>query len=142
MIFYNRISTRHVFTLLLLICILFLNVSAQGILPEYPSIPTDATNATLDAIGTLANNGTSLVSTAYNLTVQQGLLGAVAMGIGSFMMIFGFKLYKPTLFLGGFLLGVVLGYTLLINIEPSGGWPSRDNVLLFGSFGIGFICES
>ncbi|KAJ3409006.1 hypothetical protein HDV05_004655, partial [Chytridiales sp. JEL 0842] len=90
---------------------------------------------------TSINNAASQLSTGYQLTLQQGILGAVLIAIGLFLLIAGFKLWKPTIFLAGFLLASSIGYTILLRVEPAQGYdPSaRDNILLFGSLAIGLL---
>ncbi|KAJ3129429.1 hypothetical protein HK101_005234 [Irineochytrium annulatum] len=75
----------------------------------------------------------------YHLTAEQGILGVICMVVGAFLLIFGHKLWRPTLFLAGFVAGSVIGYSILANVEPSGGYPRREDVLLFGAIAFGII---
>jgi hypothetical protein len=56
-----------------------------------------------------------------------------------FFLLFGFKLWKPTIFLAGFVLAASLGYLVLIRLEPEGGYGNRESVLLGGSVGVGIL---
>ncbi|KAI8833517.1 hypothetical protein BJ741DRAFT_612318 [Chytriomyces cf. hyalinus JEL632] len=74
------------------------------------------------------------------ITANQGILGAICLGLGCYLLILGFKLFKPTLFIMGFIAGGVLGYTGLMRFRPPEGYQSDANVLLFGSMAVGFVC--
>ena len=53
---------------------------------------------------------------------------------------FGHRLFKPTLFLAGFYFFGVLGYMLLINIEPASGFgENRDTILLVAAIVFGLL---
>ncbi|KAI8834663.1 hypothetical protein BC829DRAFT_422214 [Chytridium lagenaria] len=73
------------------------------------------------------------------LTLGGGLTGALSILVGGFILFFGFKLYKPTIFVVGSIIGSMLGYNILIRVEPSNGYPSRELVLLLGSIAIGIL---
>ncbi|ORY38422.1 hypothetical protein BCR33DRAFT_430967 [Rhizoclosmatium globosum] len=103
------------------------------------------------ALGGLVNpnNGTSFTpqvpgqvnDVIQKITANDGILGAVTMGIGFYFLILGFKLYKPTMFLMGFVAGAVIGYSALMHFRPPEGYPSDNNVVMYGSGAIGLICE-
>ncbi|KAJ3098395.1 hypothetical protein HDU97_004023 [Phlyctochytrium planicorne] len=81
----------------------------------------------------------------YHLSGGQGILGIIAMAIGGVSDVkrdpveASYRLYKPTIFLAGLLIGACAGYMLLVHVEPPEGYPSREYVILFGSLGIGAI---
>ncbi|KAI8834664.1 hypothetical protein BC829DRAFT_458449 [Chytridium lagenaria] len=77
--------------------------------------------------------------TTTKLSLGPILTGAITLLVGGFILFFGFKLYKPTIFIVGTIIGAIAGYSILIQSEPENGYPSRDLVLLFGSIGIGVI---
>ncbi|KAJ3097508.1 hypothetical protein HDU96_000368 [Phlyctochytrium bullatum] len=102
--------------------------------PNVPSIPNPSfPNITGGGLPYVPEPG------GYNLTGGQGILGVIAIAIGVFFLSLGYRFYKPVIFLVGFLTTGIGGYVLLVHVEPSGGYPSREYVILFGSIGIGLI---
>ncbi|KAJ3065324.1 hypothetical protein HDU98_011313 [Podochytrium sp. JEL0797] len=82
------------------------------------------------------SNVTDIVHT---ITANNGILGAVAIGVGFYFLILGFKLYKPTLFLMGFVAGAIAGYSGLMHFRPPEGYPSDSNVVMYGSAAVGLM---
>ncbi|KAI8609369.1 hypothetical protein BC830DRAFT_1173611 [Chytriomyces sp. MP71] len=75
------------------------------------------------------------------LTANQGILGAITLGLGLYLLVLGFKLFKPTIFIMGCIAGGIAGYTGLMHFRPSGGYGASDSsVLLYGSLAIGLVC--
>ncbi|KAI9346619.1 hypothetical protein BDR26DRAFT_855849 [Obelidium mucronatum] len=87
----------------------------------------------------LPSNVTDVLHT---ITANDGILGAVAIGVGFYFLILGFKLYKPTMFLMGFVAGAIAGYSALMHFRPAGGYPSDSNVIMYGSGALGLMTGS
>ncbi|KAI9014645.1 hypothetical protein BC832DRAFT_161719 [Gaertneriomyces semiglobifer] len=74
------------------------------------------------------------------ITAHTGVLGAITIIAGLILLFLGHRLFYPTLFLGGFYLFGSIGYAILVNVEPAGGYGSnRDTILLVGSLAIGLV---
>ncbi|KAI8905623.1 hypothetical protein EDD86DRAFT_68431 [Gorgonomyces haynaldii] len=69
-------------------------------------------------------------------SIASGILLIVS---GFVLSFFGFRLFKPTLFLAGMALFTFLGYVLLVRVEPSAGYNPRETILLLGSLAIGLV---
>ncbi|KAI8830846.1 hypothetical protein BC829DRAFT_121652 [Chytridium lagenaria] len=73
------------------------------------------------------------------ITLGGILAGIIAIIFGLFIWSMGFKLYKPTIFVIGTLIGTIIGYTILTRAEPGERYAVREVVLLFGSIAIGLV---
>ncbi|KAI9337367.1 hypothetical protein DFJ73DRAFT_849176 [Zopfochytrium polystomum] len=118
-----------------LLVLAILSASLRDFVASYP-VPDDTTSPP-DSAGQL---GDTIANGVYTLSAQQAILGGVCMGIGALLLFLGFKLYRPTLFICGVIFGSCAGYIILIHAEPHpDGYPSRSNVLLFGSLAFGLL---
>ncbi|KAJ3206815.1 hypothetical protein HDU83_005217 [Entophlyctis luteolus] len=77
---------------------------------------------------------------AHDITANEGILGGLTLAIGLYLMVLGYKLFKPTVFIMGFAVGSIIGYAVLVHFRPPGGYPSDNNVIMYGSGAIGLIC--
>ncbi|KAJ3417003.1 hypothetical protein HDV05_007485 [Chytridiales sp. JEL 0842] len=113
------------------------------VLPDIPQVPTIPTIPTINTTDVSTGVGTDISNLGntiqYQLNAQQGILGFIAIGIGFFFLIMGFKLWKPTIFLAGLVAAGSLTYLIMIRLEPGGGYANRDTVLLATSLGVGIV---
>ncbi|KAJ3186480.1 hypothetical protein HDU85_007299 [Gaertneriomyces sp. JEL0708] len=74
------------------------------------------------------------------ITAHTGILGVITIIAGLILLFMGHRLFYPTLFLGGFYLFGSIGYAILVNVEPAGGYGSnRDTILLVASLAFGIV---
>ncbi|KAL2917735.1 hypothetical protein HK105_202608 [Polyrhizophydium stewartii] len=82
-----------------------------------------------------------LLLLALPLAAAQSLHIAVpavlAILLGGFMLVSGFRLFRPTLFVAGFAFTALVGFVILTRAEPTAGYANRDTVLLLGSLAFG-----
>ncbi|KAH9245289.1 hypothetical protein BASA81_017243 [Batrachochytrium salamandrivorans] len=67
------------------------------------------------------------------------IVGVLCIIGGLFLVFAGYRFFRPTLFLAGFVLMAMIGYVILTRAEPADGYPHRDTVLLVGSLLIGLV---
>ncbi|KAJ1567773.1 hypothetical protein HK405_004801 [Cladochytrium tenue] len=92
----------------------------------------------LDAASAAVSDSTTVSVAGYSVTAPEGVVGAVGILLGLFLVFFGFRLYKPTLFAAGFVFGAAVGYVILSRAEAN-AYPSRDVVLVVGSLACGLL---
>ncbi|KAJ3189968.1 hypothetical protein HDU85_000258 [Gaertneriomyces sp. JEL0708] len=76
---------------------------------------------------------------AREIIAQTAVLGAITIVVGVFLLLFGSRFFKATLFVCGFFVTALVGYILLTNLEPDGGFSNRETVLLLGSLACGVV---
>ncbi|KAF9176712.1 hypothetical protein BGZ51_009773 [Haplosporangium sp. Z 767] len=77
--------------------------------------------------------------TSISLTWQRIVAGFILLLIGIILTFRGYRHYRLTMFLAGFIAGCVIVYSILINIEPASGWSYRQIIYLFASMAGGFV---
>ncbi|KAF9925245.1 hypothetical protein FBU30_004963 [Linnemannia zychae] len=79
-----------------------------------------------------------------SLTWQRIVAGAVLILIGLLLTFRGYRHYRFTMFLAGFITGCVVVYSILVNVEPARGWDWRQVIYVFSCLGggllLGLIC--
>ncbi|KAI8610769.1 hypothetical protein BC830DRAFT_716563 [Chytriomyces sp. MP71] len=98
--------------------------------------------ANVSAGETLPDVPTSVSTAVQAITASDAILGAVAIVIGAALMLLGFRLYRPTLFVTGAVIGGVITYSLLVHFRPSAGYEHEGDVLTFVPITLGLICGS
>ncbi|KAJ3251444.1 hypothetical protein HDU77_005871 [Chytriomyces hyalinus] len=98
---------------------LSVNVSAGGHLPPIPT--------------------TISVASDY-ITASDSVLGVFCILAGAALLVLGFRLYKPTVFLAGSVAGGVITYSVLVQCRPKAGYPNDEVVLTFVPLAVGFVC--
>ncbi|KAJ3042950.1 hypothetical protein HDV00_006257 [Rhizophlyctis rosea] len=84
--------------------------------------------------------GEQTVDEGKHLIAQTGVLGGFLIITGLMFNFLGHRLFRPTLFLAGFYFFGVLGYMLMINIEPATGYgTNRDTILLVSALVFGVL---
>ncbi|KAG0331555.1 hypothetical protein BG000_010777 [Podila horticola] len=79
---------------------------------------------------------------AVALTWQRIVAGFILLFIGFVLTFRGYRHYRFTMFLAGFIAGCVIVYSILTNVEPSQGWSHRQIIYVFSSIGAGLILGS
>ncbi|KAG9072729.1 hypothetical protein KI688_000505 [Linnemannia hyalina] len=86
-------------------------------------------------------NGDSNSST---LTWQRIVAGFILILIGILLTFRGYRHYRFSMFLAGFIAGCVIVYSILANVEPQQGWNDRQIIYVFSCLGggllLGVIC--
>ncbi|TPX69399.1 hypothetical protein SpCBS45565_g02398 [Spizellomyces sp. 'palustris'] len=80
-----------------------------------------------------------ILDKARQIIAQTAVLGAITLVVGVFLLLFGQRFFKVTLFIGGFFVTALVGYLILTAVEPSSGYPNRATVLLLGPLASGVI---
>ncbi|KAF9958845.1 hypothetical protein BGZ72_010827 [Mortierella alpina] len=79
-----------------------------------------------------------------NLTWQRIVAGLVLLLVGVILTFRGYRHYRFTMFLAGFIAGCVIVYSILTNVEPAQGWDRRQIIYVFSCIGgglvLGFVC--
>ncbi|KAG0367827.1 hypothetical protein BGX24_003072 [Mortierella sp. AD032] len=92
-----------------------------------------------DVLNDLLGDGRSI-----SLTWQRIVGGFVLLLIGILLTFRGYRHYRFTMFLAGFITGCVIVYSILANVEPSQGWNRRQIIYVFsclsGGLLLGAIC--
>ncbi|KAI8820873.1 uncharacterized protein EV422DRAFT_530521 [Fimicolochytrium jonesii] len=98
----------------------------------YLAAPAAAQNSTSDNI----LNG---FGHAGELVAQRAVLGAITIALGVYLLLLGERLWKLTLFCAGFFITALAGYLILVNVEPSSGYPNHSTTILLGSLACGVV---
>ncbi|KAI9484799.1 hypothetical protein BDB00DRAFT_878418 [Zychaea mexicana] len=75
----------------------------------------------------------------YGITVAQGFTGITCIIIGLYFMIFGYRYFRPTLGLVGFVFFALMTWVGLVNNEPFEGYPHTEIVYICVSIGLGLL---
>ncbi|CDS03828.1 hypothetical protein LRAMOSA06783 [Lichtheimia ramosa] len=75
----------------------------------------------------------------YGISVAQGFTGITCIIIGLYFMVFGFRFFRPTLGLVGFVFFAVMTWIGLVNNEPIIGYPHNEIVYICVSIGLGIL---
>ncbi|KAG0349303.1 hypothetical protein BG005_011051 [Podila minutissima] len=73
------------------------------------------------------------------LTWQRIVAGLVLLLIGIILTFRGYRHYRFTMFLAGFIAGCVIAYSILTNVEPTQGWEYRQIIYVFSCIGAGLV---
>ncbi|KAG0271112.1 hypothetical protein BGZ95_001136 [Linnemannia exigua] len=87
-----------------------------------------------DVLNDLLGDGKSI-----SLTWQRIVGGFVLLLIGILLTFRGYRHYRFTMFLAGFIAGCVIVYSILANVEPSQGWNRRQIIYVFSCLGGGLL---
>ncbi|KAF9427604.1 hypothetical protein BGZ94_004576 [Podila epigama] len=87
-----------------------------------------------DVLNDLLGDGRSI-----SLTWQRIVGGLVLMFIGVVLTFRGYRHYRCTMFLAGFIAGCVIIYSILTNVEPREGWDKRQIIYVFSCLGGGLL---
>ncbi|KAF9966100.1 hypothetical protein BGZ70_003299 [Mortierella alpina] len=116
-----------------LLCFLMLSLLAFA--QQDPNQPNPPNNNDNDMLG----DGRSI-----NLTWQRIVAGLVLLLVGVILTFRGYRHYRFTMFLAGFIAGCVIIYSILTNVEPAQGWDNRQIIYVFSCIGgglvLGFVC--
>lgn len=93
-------------------------------------------------ISETATESTTVAAAGYSITAPAIIFALISIGLGTFLLFWGFKLYRPTVFLIGFVFGAAVGYMILKRVQPEAGYPQGEWVLLFGSLAVGLLVGS
>ena len=84
----------------------------------------------------------------YSFSTGSILTGILCIVLGFVLLFYGYRILKTVLFITGFYVFckcihssslAIIGYALLTQFEPTGGYDNRDLVLIFGSLAIGIV---
>ncbi|KAI9272963.1 hypothetical protein BDA99DRAFT_499644 [Phascolomyces articulosus] len=75
----------------------------------------------------------------YGISVAQGFTGITCILIGLYFMIFGYRYFRPTLGLVGFVFFALMVWVGLVNNEPVYGYPHTEIVYICVSIGLGIL---
>ncbi|KAK3838319.1 MAG: hypothetical protein JOS17DRAFT_770690 [Linnemannia elongata] len=87
-----------------------------------------------DVLNDLLGDGTST-----SLTWQRIVGGFVLILIGILLTFRGYRHYRFTMFLAGFIAGCVIVYSILANVEPQQGCNHRQIIYVFSCLGAGLL---
>ncbi|KAF9112911.1 hypothetical protein BGX27_002576 [Mortierella sp. AM989] len=73
------------------------------------------------------------------LTWERMVAGFLAIAIGMPLTVRGFRHYRFTIFIHGFLGGALIVYSIFLNVEPDGGWDKRQIIYVFSSIAGGLV---
>ncbi|KAF9154533.1 hypothetical protein BG015_000677 [Linnemannia schmuckeri] len=74
-----------------------------------------------------------------SLTWQRIVGGFILILIGILLTFRGYRHYRFTMFLAGFIVGCVIVYSILANVEPQQGWNRRQIIYVFSCLGGGLL---
>ncbi|ORZ10853.1 hypothetical protein BCR42DRAFT_422196 [Absidia repens] len=74
-----------------------------------------------------------------SISVAQGFTGIVLMIIGLYLAVFGYRFFRPTMGLIGFVFFASMTWIGLVNNEPEFGYPHTEIVYICVSIGLGLI---
>ncbi|KAI9330181.1 hypothetical protein BDR26DRAFT_871687 [Obelidium mucronatum] len=105
-------------------------------LSNLTSAITNVNNATI-----IPTVPASVTQTIHYVTANDGVLGGLCIVAGFVMLLFGFRLYKPTIFLAGTILGSITVYSILAHFRPDSGYqPNDENVMTWVPICLGALC--
>ncbi|KAF9912884.1 hypothetical protein EC991_007496 [Linnemannia zychae] len=87
-----------------------------------------------DVLNDLLGDGKSI-----SLTWQRIVGGFILLLIGVLLTFRGYRHYRFTMFLAGFIAGCVIVYSILANVEPAQGWNRRQIIYVFSCLGGGLL---
>ncbi|KAH7059665.1 hypothetical protein BKA57DRAFT_512635 [Linnemannia elongata] len=87
-----------------------------------------------DVLNDLLGDGRSI-----SLTWQRIVGGFILILIGILLTFRGYRHYRFTMFLAGFITGCVIVYSILANVEPQQGWNRRQIIYVFSCLGGGLL---
>ncbi|KAJ3053841.1 hypothetical protein HK097_003251 [Rhizophlyctis rosea] len=73
------------------------------------------------------------------LTVQAIILGVLCLLVGAVFLFAGIRLFPIVTAIAGFIFFSIIGYIILVQLAPEGGYRDNDTVLLAGSLAIGIL---
>ncbi|KAJ1552348.1 hypothetical protein HK405_011671, partial [Cladochytrium tenue] len=128
-------------------------VPEQQQLSATDSAGADTTTTTVETTPTTTTDGSGgggiggaaagavadVLASVHAVTPQQGVLGGLCIGVGLLLLFCGLRLYRPTVFLAGAVLGSAAGYAALVRLRPSSGYANEDTVLLLGPLAVGVV---
>ncbi|KAF9548258.1 hypothetical protein EC957_007027 [Mortierella hygrophila] len=85
------------------------------------------------------NDNDSGDSNSTSLTWQRIVAGVILMLIGIILTFRGYRHYRFSMFLAGFIVGCVVVYSILVNVEPQQGWDHRQVIYVFSCLGGGLL---
>ncbi|SAM04311.1 hypothetical protein [Absidia glauca] len=74
-----------------------------------------------------------------SISVAQGFTGIVLMIIGLYLAVFGYRFFRPTMGLIGFVFFASMTWIGLVNNEPASGYPHTEIVYICVSIGLGLV---
>ncbi|CAO0797414.1 unnamed protein product [Mucor circinelloides] len=74
-----------------------------------------------------------------SISPAQGFAGIVCILVGLYFQILGFRFFRPTLALVGFVFFATMTWIGLVNNEPAGGYPLGDLIYICVSAGLGIL---
>ncbi|KAG0263741.1 hypothetical protein BG011_008170 [Mortierella polycephala] len=74
-----------------------------------------------------------------SLTWQRIVAGFILLLIGIILTFRGYRYYRFTMFLAGFIAGCIILYSILTNVEPASGWNYSEIIYLFACIGAGLL---
>ncbi|KAJ3102798.1 hypothetical protein HDU96_009515 [Phlyctochytrium bullatum] len=104
------------------------------------ALPLPQDNIQVPQVETNNDGQVSISAGQASLTFGPIVLGVLAIVGGLIIGVAGFRLYKPTIVIAGAILGSIIGYTILVQVEPEKGYPNRELLLLLGSIAAGALC--
>ncbi|KAI8388165.1 uncharacterized protein BYT42DRAFT_642429 [Radiomyces spectabilis] len=75
----------------------------------------------------------------HGISVAQGFTGIVCVLIGIYFILFGFRFFRPTLALTGFVFFATMTWIGLVNNEPAYGYPHTEIIYICVSIGLGLL---
>ncbi|GJJ70886.1 hypothetical protein EMPS_03236 [Entomortierella parvispora] len=84
-------------------------------------------------------NGVLGDGTSIDLTWERIVAGYILLLIGIVLTFRGYRYFRFTMFLTGFIVGCVILYSILANVEPSQGWRYGQVIYLFACIAAGLI---
>ncbi|KAI8070585.1 uncharacterized protein B0P05DRAFT_442460, partial [Gilbertella persicaria] len=73
------------------------------------------------------------------ISPAQGFVGTLCVIVGLYFAIFGYRFFRPTLGLIGFVFFATMTWIGLVNNEPAGGYPLGDVIYICVSAGLGIL---
>ncbi|ORZ13019.1 hypothetical protein BCR41DRAFT_371715 [Lobosporangium transversale] len=77
-----------------------------------------------------------------DLTWQKIVAGFVLLLVGIILSFRGYRYYRTSMFLAGFIAGCVIVYSIFKSFEPDSGWKHRQIIYVFGCIGGGLLIGS
>lgn len=126
--------------LLAAVLVLFISlISAQA-----PSATTTTPTTTLLVTGASSTASPSAAYYRYIKTLYELSPSAIASGVffllgGMTLLFFGYRLFKPMLFLAGMYTVMILSFVILTKLEPDDGYSNPDAVLFWPPMALGLL---
>ncbi|PHZ13763.1 uncharacterized protein RHIMIDRAFT_291410 [Rhizopus microsporus ATCC 52813] len=73
------------------------------------------------------------------ISPAQGFVGTLCIVVGFYFFILGFRFFRPTMALVGFIFFATMTWIGLVNNEPTGGYPLADLIYICVSAGLGVL---